>query len=217
MALSIQFLDFIEEARDLIIQEWNFKYLLVHRMENLLELQKIYQKQRSNIKWATCGDADIRFFHINAIIKNRQKYIASIENQLGSKSSSMRKRPQFCLKLIKKYQAHLNTERWILICPLCSTLLKNLSHLEDPFSPEEINSIIATLPFDKSSSPKGFSIDFMKRCWPIISPNFFALYQRFDDRSVQVPCCPISKKGHSYCCQRLHAHFSFELECKAPN
>jgi hypothetical protein len=42
MALSIQFLDFIEEARDLIIQEWNFKYLLVHRMENLLELQKIY-------------------------------------------------------------------------------------------------------------------------------------------------------------------------------
>jgi hypothetical protein len=60
--LIIQFMDFIEESRDLTIQEWNFKDVLVHHLQVLLSNQRIYWKQRGQIKWATLGDAGTKFF-----------------------------------------------------------------------------------------------------------------------------------------------------------
>ena len=50
-------MDFIEESRDLTIQEWNFKDVLVHYLQVLLSNQRVYWKQRGQIKWATLGDA----------------------------------------------------------------------------------------------------------------------------------------------------------------
>jgi predicted metal-dependent hydrolase len=40
--LTIQFIDLIEEHRDLEIQEWNFKKLLQQYLSTLLEWQILY-------------------------------------------------------------------------------------------------------------------------------------------------------------------------------
>jgi hypothetical protein len=40
--LVIQLLDFIEESRDLTIQEWNFKEILLLHLQDLLAKQQIY-------------------------------------------------------------------------------------------------------------------------------------------------------------------------------
>jgi hypothetical protein len=60
--LIIQLMDFIEESRDLTIQEWNFKNVLVQHLQGLLSNQRAYWKQRGQIKWASFGDAGTKFF-----------------------------------------------------------------------------------------------------------------------------------------------------------
>jgi thymidylate synthase len=44
--MVIKLLDFIEESRDLMIHEWNFKDIIVHHLQDLLSKQRTYWKQR---------------------------------------------------------------------------------------------------------------------------------------------------------------------------
>jgi hypothetical protein len=64
--LLIEFIDIIEEHRDLSIEEWNFRELMQTKIADLLQIQKIYWKQRASIKWVTDGDICSRFFHAHA-------------------------------------------------------------------------------------------------------------------------------------------------------
>jgi hypothetical protein len=82
--MIIQLMDFIEESRDLTIQEWNLKDVLVHHLHDLLSKQRTYWKQRGQIKWATLGDAGTQFFHVNATIKHRHNLISSLEDANGT-------------------------------------------------------------------------------------------------------------------------------------
>jgi predicted XRE-type DNA-binding protein len=60
--LLIEFIDIIEEHRDLSIEEWNFRELMQTKVADLLHIQKIYWKQCASIKWITDGDICSRFF-----------------------------------------------------------------------------------------------------------------------------------------------------------
>jgi hypothetical protein len=82
--LVIQFIDLIEEHRDLEVQEWNFRRLLQQHLCKLLDWQKIYWKQRGTIKWITCGDACTKFFHVNATIRHRINLIAILQDEQGN-------------------------------------------------------------------------------------------------------------------------------------
>jgi hypothetical protein len=44
----------------------------------------------------------------------------------------------------------------------------DLDCLEEPFTREEIFSIVQELPSDKSLGPDGFNEDFLKKCWPTV-------------------------------------------------
>lgn len=48
--LLLSFLDFLEEIRDLSLQEWNFREILANKLVSLLKQQRIYWKQRGTIK-----------------------------------------------------------------------------------------------------------------------------------------------------------------------
>jgi hypothetical protein len=54
--VMLSFLDMIEESRDLTLEEWNFKKIILDHLGSLLEQQRIYWKHRGKIKWATLGD-----------------------------------------------------------------------------------------------------------------------------------------------------------------
>lgn len=64
--------------------------------------------------------------------------------------------------------------------------LKNLDLLEEAFSPEEIDGIINSLPSNKSLGPDGFNIEVMKKCWPIISQEFYDLFNSFHTELICV-------------------------------
>jgi hypothetical protein len=81
--LLIEFIDNIEEHQDLFIEEWNFRDIMQQKVAELLNIQKIYWKQRASIKWITKGDICSRFFHAHATVKHRRNSIASLTDENG--------------------------------------------------------------------------------------------------------------------------------------
>ncbi|KAG2557586.1 hypothetical protein PVAP13_8NG239509 [Panicum virgatum] len=79
--LILSFMGFLEEFRDLFMQEWNFRSILQDRLIHLLKQQRTYWKQRGNIRWVTTGDAGSKFFHAHATIRHKKKFITFLEDQ----------------------------------------------------------------------------------------------------------------------------------------
>jgi hypothetical protein len=48
-----------------------------------------------------------------------------------------------------------------------------------PFSIEEIDAVIRSLPSNKAPGPDGYNIDFIKHCWSFISVDFYELCDAF--------------------------------------
>jgi hypothetical protein len=63
-------------------------------------------------------------------------------------------------------------------------LVPDHHQLADPFTAAEIDSIINNLPNGKSPGPDGFNSDFMKKCWQIISPEFYDLCTGFYENNI---------------------------------
>jgi hypothetical protein len=78
------FLEIITNFRDLSLPEWNFHKTLETHLLTLLERQRIYWKQRGNLKWVQLGDAGTHFFHANATIKYRNKLINLLHTTDGN-------------------------------------------------------------------------------------------------------------------------------------
>lgn len=60
----------------------------------------------------------------------------------------------------------------------------DLSSLVQPFSNEEIDVVVKSLPSNKSPGPDGFNTNFIKRCWSIISEDFYQLCHGFFSNSL---------------------------------
>ena len=60
----------------------------------------------------------------------------------------------------------------------------NLSSFEEPFTAEEIDHVVASLPSDKSAGPDGFNTNFIKNYCPIIKQDFYNLCHAFHYRNI---------------------------------
>jgi CRISPR/Cas system-associated endonuclease Cas1 len=77
----LSLLEIIEESRDLTVAEWNFKEELNAKLNQLLEQQRTYWKQRGKVRWVKDGDAGTKLFHANAAIKHRNNLIAQLQKR----------------------------------------------------------------------------------------------------------------------------------------
>lgn len=55
----------------------------------------------------------------------------------------------------------------------------DLSSLVQQFTKEEIDAVIADLPYNKSPGPDGFNGEFLKKCWHLVAPDFYKLIEDF--------------------------------------
>jgi hypothetical protein len=173
--LMLQFLNFLEECRDLSLIEWNFRTLL----EDMLKQQKAYWKQRSSIKWVTLGDAGTNFFHAHATVKYRRNLITQLTTDSGEVLVQHHDKAQHIWQAFKD---RLGTTSFSGVSFDLHSLLDSsvdLSTLSDHFSRLEIDKVVKALPSDKSLGPDGFNTDFVKKCWPIISEDFYTLCSAF--------------------------------------
>jgi len=60
----------------------------------------------------------------------------------------------------------------------------DLAWLQDPFTREEIDSVVRNLPNNKAPRPDGFNSEFIKKCWHFIKDDFYALCLAFQNNLV---------------------------------
>lgn len=171
----------MEEQRDLTLQEWNFRDILKDHLNSLLEQQRVYWRQRGTVKWVKIGDENTKFFHAHATIKHRQNTITLLTNVDGTILYSHEDKANL---LWESYKERLGTTEFTSMLFNLEELISHIPNLEwmqEPFMKEDIDSIIANLPTDKSPGPDGFNEDFLKKCWPMISKDFYDLCSAFYD------------------------------------
>jgi hypothetical protein len=81
--LVIQFIDLLEEHRDMEIQEWNFRDLLQTHLINLLNCQRTYWKQRGANN-GSLVEMLAQKNHANSTIGHRQNLIPSLQDGAGN-------------------------------------------------------------------------------------------------------------------------------------
>lgn len=177
--LILNFLNFLEEFRDLSLLEWNFRKLLEDKLISLLHQQRTYWKQRGTIKWITLGDANTKFFHAHATTKFRRNLITQLVNEDGLTLTDHQEKADLIWSAFKERQGTSNFSS--IGFDLADYLQPNLDldFLVQPFLKEEVDAVVKALPSDKSPGPDDFNIDFVKKCWPIICTDFYSLCDNF--------------------------------------
>lgn len=191
--IIILFLEVIADHRDLSLAEWNFHKILEKHLLDLLEKQRIYWKQRGNVKWVQLGDAGTHFFHANATLRSKGKLISQLESREGAIATEHRDKE---IMLWQEFKERMGLTEFsgFTINPV--DLIQpntDLAYLETPFTREEIDAIIRSLPNNKSPGPDGFNNEFIKASWAVIKKDFYKLCENFYD--------------HNCCLQSINASF----------
>jgi retron-type reverse transcriptase len=180
----IQFMDILEEGRDLTLEEWNFRQIIIDHLQVLLHQQRIYWKQRGTIKWVKFGDECTNFFHANASIRHRRNAITSLSNADGLEVSQHEAKAEI---LWEDFKARMGSSEFSHMHFNLEDLLQRDLELDDlvaPFSKEEIDAVVADLPNNKSPGPDGFNGEFLRKCWNLVAPDFYKLCEEFYNGSL---------------------------------
>jgi hypothetical protein len=62
----------------------------------------------------------------------------------------------------------------------------DLSHLDAPFTREEIDNVIKDFSTDKAPGPDGFNGKFLKKCWQVIRGDFYKLIENFYNEKINL-------------------------------
>lgn len=130
------------------------------------------------------GDASTKFFHANATIRFRRNLITQLENDAGILISDHHQKEEM---IWQSFKDRLGVNGFTGILFNLDTLLQanlDLSSLVAPFSQQEIDMVVRAMPSDKALGLDGFNTDFMKKCWSILSQDFYNLCSAFYDENV---------------------------------
>ena len=103
---------------------------------------------------------------------------------MGVRHTTHSVKANILLEAYKERLGHSEFRTMLFVLETYLTPTVDLSVLEDPFTTEEIDQVIASLPADKSPGPDGFNTDFIKRCWTIIKQDFYNLCHAFHEGNI---------------------------------
>lgn len=181
---TLSLIEVFEEFRDLTLAEWNFKEMLIEKLNQLLDQQKIYWKQRSKIRWIKEGDAGTKLFHATATINHRNNLIPQLQKNNGKIVVTHADKEKVLWESFKERLGLSDYSGMVFNLSFFLESNANLDWFEDPFTREEIDSVVRNLPNDKAPGPDGFNNNFIKRCWHLIKEDYYALCFAFQENSV---------------------------------
>ncbi|WVZ69147.1 LOW QUALITY PROTEIN: hypothetical protein U9M48_017983 [Paspalum notatum var. saurae] len=163
--LIFQF-DSAEEVRDLLPHEIAFRGQLKLRCLGLASMARTIARQRSRLLFLETGDANMKFFHLQACHKSRKSFIP----ELRVDGSQVLDPDRMAEALYNHYNIVLGQSflRGHRLDFGLGSLLRGLDHC---FTEEEIWGIIREMPSEKAPGPDGFTGLFFKTTWSIIKED----------------------------------------------
>jgi hypothetical protein len=92
---------------------------------------------------------------------------------------------------LTSFKSRMDVSNTPHICFDLAALFQRVEGLEEvsaPFTKEEIDKVIKSIPADKAPCPDGFNGMFLKVCWDIIAPDFYKLCEEFWDGKISLVC-----------------------------
>jgi len=71
------------EVGELSPTEWEYRYEIEYKLEQIFHREELYWQQRGDENWVLRGDANTQFFHQYANGRRRKNLIRSLENEHG--------------------------------------------------------------------------------------------------------------------------------------
>jgi hypothetical protein len=150
-----------------------------NKVADLLHIQKIYWKQRASIKWITLGDIFSRFFHAHATIKHRKNTIVTLTDENGTIHSEHEQKAAVLWNAFKSWLGFSDFNSIDFDLQDLLTHHDNLDWMDSPFTKQEIDNIIKSIPSDRLPGSDGFNTNFVKKCWHVIAQDFYDLCESF--------------------------------------
>ena len=147
-------------------------------------LERTIARLRSRIKYLKEGDANTKFFHMQARFRKKRNFISYLEDE--GRVVSNHEEMQEVLDGFFSGLLGADFQRQSTInLSSCHREAVDLSDLECPFSEKEVLDTIVCLPSDKAPGPDGFTGRFYKSCWSIIKVDLLAALSIIHQGNVQ--------------------------------
>jgi hypothetical protein len=172
-------IDNIEDCRPLSCPEANFRKILRAHLLRLLEYQNTYWKKRCTIRWTKFGDENTKVFHSIATKRHRRNSISAIDNSDGIVITDHAQKEALIYDTYKERLGSSNQPQMLFDLSAIIQPTQGLEELTIPFTKEEIDNVIKSMPVDKAPGPNGFNGQFLKSTWHIIKHDIYKLCEYF--------------------------------------
>lgn len=181
----IQRFDEEQETRNLLQWEADLRKTLKLRVLGLASLARTINRQRSRLLFLAEGDANTKFYHLQACHRSRKNRIQSLHVQGTEIVSDHAMADALYDYFVNILGANFERTRRLDLQAL-GVPHAELFALEAPFTEEEVWSAIVELPNEKAPGPDAFTGLFYKKTWEIIKTdvlNAFNVFWSLDSRS----------------------------------
>jgi hypothetical protein len=131
------------------------------------------------IRWVKLGGENTKFFHAAATKSFRRNKIPTLISNDGVSHNDHDSKAAIIWNTLSKRLG--SSDKPFMHFSLGDLIIRTdgLDSLSTPFTSEEIDDIVKSLPSDCAPGPDGFNGLFLKRCWHIIKNEFHALCHAF--------------------------------------
>jgi hypothetical protein len=138
------------------VVERNLRKIVETHTRKMLEARRIYWRSRAKIKWTKLGEENTKFFHTVATQQYRRNIITSLKASDGTDIYNHDNKASIMWSSFKD-RLGISEDAPMLMDLSNIVQTHDLSHLDNPFTVEEINNVIKEMPIDKAPGPDGFN------------------------------------------------------------
>lgn len=183
---AVNGLDEIENLKTLTVPESNFRRILKKHTLKLLNYQNQYWRERCTIRFVKFGDENTKFFQRMATERYHHNSIACLSTANGTDVVDHAGKEALLFNTFRERLGQSSTPNQQFDLPSIIKKIDGLDELTTPFTNEEINAVVKSMPADRAPGPDGFSGQFIKTCWHIIKEDIYQLCHNFHTGDLDI-------------------------------